>query len=147
MNALRRFRSSWLPACSSQALTPLSTMPTAATAMTVAPATGGRRRDAPDRLPRDGAAGEQQQYRIRERRQHRGAPQPVGEPAARRTARQEHGGAGARQPEHVAQVVAGVRDERDRIGQKAERSLDHDEAEIERDGDPHARRDPVGADA
>jgi hypothetical protein len=89
---------------------------------------GWRRCDAPDRLPGDRSAGEQQEHGIRERREHGGAPQPVGEPAPRRTARQDHGGAGAGQPEDVAQVVAGVRDECHRVGQKAECCLDHHEA-------------------
>src|SRR3546814_3552083 len=42
---------------------------------------------------------------------------------------------GQREPEHVGQIVPGIGEQRDRIGDEAIARLDRDEAEVERDAD------------
>ena len=97
----------------------------------------GRRRieQPPDRLRDDRPDRDQQEQGIDQRGEDRRLLQTVGE--ARREARlaitvpaqADH------QPEHVGQIVAGVGQQRHRIGEEAEHRFGDDEGEVERDPD------------
>lgn len=70
-------------------------------------------------FPAQRAREHHQQYRIGERGQQGGAAPAVGMPAARGTTGDRRGAPRQRQPQHVAQVVQGIRQQGQRIGVEA----------------------------
>ena len=97
----------------------------------------GRRRmeQAADRFRADRADRDQQEQRSWQRRQDRRLLEPVGEPRRGRALGHDRARPGDHQAEHVRQIVAGVGEQRHRIGEEAVNRLDRDEAEVERDAD------------
>src|SRR6185437_8476526 len=69
--------------------------------------------------------------------------EPVGEPGAGRPARQDHGGPGTYQAQHIAQVVSGVRDQGHRIREVAETAFDDHENQVQSHRDRHSGVDAM----
>ena len=86
-------------------------------------------------LPRQRADGDEQQRGVEQRGENRRAAQAVAEPRRRRAPGQHGGEPGDRQRQNVAEIVAGVGQQRDRMGENAARNFGDDEAGVERDAD------------
>ena len=83
--------------------------------------------EAPQRLHRDGAAAQQQDDGVGQRRQDAAAAPAVGAPRGRGAPGQRGGAPGDQQAQHVAQVVHGIGQQRDRVRRHAIENLQHDE--------------------
>ena len=117
----------------SHAVAPLTTTPIAATTMIVSPCvTCGDA--AAHRLPGERSHRDQQQQRIGERGQDRG-PRSRRCGAHRADAAGQRAGPGEHEAGHVAEVVAGIGQQRERIDLPAEQGLDGDVDEVQCDAD------------
>ena len=132
--APRMLRSDLLPRLKSQAETPLTTTASAATAITVVAGDRLRLGEAAERFPGDGAGRDQQDHPVGEGGQDRGRVHAEGEAVARLPVGDGDGAPGHHQTHHVAEVVTGVGEQRQRIGGEAVPDLADHQREIERDG-------------
>ena len=128
-------RSDLRPDMKSSAVAPLMAMPTSATQMTVISATGSG-------LPRRCTASQtmaptasSSSAGVGQRHQDRAALQPVGVARRRATLDQRRRAPRHHQAQNVAQIVAGVGQQGERVGDDAIGRLDDDEADIEGDAD------------
>ena len=100
------------------------------------PGGGGGIGEALRSLEHDRAECDQQQQRVGQRGEDRRALQPVGVALGRCGARKHRAAPGDDETEHVAQIVARVGEQRDRVDPQADDRLDDDEHDIEADADP-----------
>ena len=137
-------RSDLRPLMNSSAVAPLITNPTAATIVTVSPATGSVRHQPLDRLPRDAARDEQQRHGIAECRQDRAAAQAVCVGPAGPALAERGGDPGGHEPQHVAQIVPGIGQQGERVGGDAINGLGGDIDDVERDPDSERPAEGLG---
>ena len=123
------------PRANISAVTPLMMMPIAATTITVAPSVVAGIEQAADGLGADRSDGDQQEQGVDQRGEDRRFLQAVGEARRRGAPGHHRAGPGDDQPEHVRQIVAGVGQQRHRIGEEAEDRFGDHEPEVERDAD------------
>src|SRR5271155_223570 len=97
--------------------------------------------DAPDRLPGDPAGHDQQNDRVGERGENGAAAQPVSEPAARLPAAQHRRSPGQREAEDIAEIVPGIREQRERAGKYSGDRLAANVSEVQ--SDPNRKGAPV----
>ena len=88
-----------------------------------------------DRLGANRADRDEQEQRIGERREDRSLLQTISEPGRRRAPGHHRSRPGNNEPEHIRQIVAGVGQQRHRVGEEAVDCLDRKKAEVERDSD------------
>ena len=96
---------------------------------------GGGVGEAKDRLPRDRPDGQEQEDRVEQGGEDRRAAQAVSEAGGRRAPDEDAREPGRREAEHVAEIVPGVGEQRDRAGREAIDRLDRDEGQVQRDAD------------
>jgi len=94
--------------------------------------------EAADRLPAERAGERDQQQRIGQRREQGGPAPAVGMARGGRAPGEDRGPPRQRQPEHVAEVVHGVRQQRQRIGGEAVAGLQQRVGEVDQ-GHPRER--------
>ncbi len=92
-------------------------------------------RQALHRSEDDRADGDQQDDGVEERHQDRGTAQPVGIATARAAPRQRDRAPRGGEAQDIAEIVAGIGQKRDRMGDETKQRLDADKGEIERDAD------------
>ena len=114
---------------------PLMTTPAAATQIIVWPRTGSGLANAADRFPGDGADADEQKDGVEKRGEDGSAAQAVSETLGRGAAGEIGRGPGHEQAHHVAQVVAGVGQERERMAVQTEDHLGDDEGGVEQHAD------------
>ena len=131
--------SSFRPEANSHAVTPLTTMPIAATIITVL--LGDRRRlgEPQDRLPGDRPDRQQEKDGVEQGGQDRRAAQAIGESGVGARLTSTLASHAAAEPEHVAEIVPRVGEQGDRVGDQAVGRLDRDEPDVERDADGEGR--------
>ena len=115
-------------------------MPSAATAITIPPGTSGgaanRRRDSPSSAPEK----PDQQQRVGQRRQLRGATPAIGVARGRLALGEQRGAPGQGQAERVAQVVQGVRQQGQGLDVEAVAGLDRRVGQVDRHRDRERAR-------
>ena len=117
------------PEANSRAVPPLTAMPMASHRGHRAAGHRDRVAEAPDRLPSDLAGDDQQDQRVGERREDRARPEPIGEPAARAAPAEQRRAPRQAEPQHVAEIVPGIGQERERAGRHPVSGLGRDTAE------------------
>ena len=122
-------------AAKSQAEPPFTATATAATIITVPLATGSGCMKRQHRLPGDGADRRQQDQPIGEGGEDGGGAHAVGEARARPPVGDGEGAPGQDQTDDVAEIVPGVGQQRERVGEQAVDDLRGDQRDIERGGD------------
>ncbi len=99
---------------------------------------GGGRAQALDGFPGDEAAGEHQDHRVGQSRQHRGLAEAVGAPGPRRPPRQPGRPARHGQRQHVGKIVPGVGQQGHGVAEDPRAALDQHEAAVEGHADQPA---------
>ena len=89
-------------------------------------------------FPDNGADSDEQQQGIEESRQDGSPPPSVGPARTRSFLRQFRGGPSHHEAEHISEVMAGIRQEGERVREKAEGDLEGNEAGIEEN--PYQKR-------
>ncbi|MGY2936357.1 hypothetical protein ACVWZ6_005959 [Bradyrhizobium sp. GM6.1] len=86
---------------------------------------------AQSRFPADRAGCDQQEHRVRQRRQDGGGAQAIGEAAAGRAPRRDRRAPGHDQAEHVAKIMAGIRKQSRGVADIAVDGLRRDQRGVE----------------
>ena len=133
--APRMLMSSWRPRMKSSAVPRLTTMPIAATTITVIGCVASGRVQPADRGPRQRAHRHQQQQGVGEGGEDRGAFPAPGVSLVGLQPPGESTGPGEDEAEHVAEVVAGIGQQRQRIDAPAVERLDRHEGGVDGDAD------------
>ena len=133
--APRILRSRFRPPANIQAVTPLTMTPAAATQIIVRPTTGAGSRNAADRFRGDRADADEQKNGVEKRGEDGGAAQAVGEALGRAAALEIGRRPSDQQSHHVAEIVAGIGEERERMAEQSEDHFRDDEAGVEQHAD------------
>ena len=115
-NCARMLRSPPRPRRNISAVTPFTTMPAAATRITVHLDHRLRREQPPHRLHADGADADQQDRGVQQRGEDGAAPPAIGAAARRRPAREPGGAPAEQQTQHVTEIMRRIGQQRHRVG-------------------------------
>ena len=129
------FKSCWRPRMNNIAVMVLITTPIKATTMMVGAATCDGCPSRSNRLPGDPPNGNQQQQGVKQGGQNRRSAPAVGAIRTWCDFGQRIATPGHQQAEHVAEIMAGIGEQRERIGPQAKAGFDDDKGQIQAHAD------------